>query len=178
MSVSRTVRPLFHLKQSNETLSGTVGTIINGQANVIANALSMIGPSSIALMPHMLHAGMFLARLPGETAPTDRGFGRVVETDEPKGISGRLLGYAFILTSALSTCMTGAVPDGRIPESKEGSSDPMFHRILTRFFLYTSAVMFMLAFFTVYFGGFHYVNGIFLNNFFPLLDRSMDGMKR
>lgn len=32
------------------------------------------------------------------------------------------------------------------------------------------AGIFMIAFFTIHFGGFHFVHGIFLNGFFPLLD--------
>jgi hypothetical protein len=44
-----------------------------------------------------------------------------------------------------------------------------------RFFAYTPSVVFTLGFFTLHFGGFHFVHGMFLNNFFPIYEGSPFG---
>ncbi len=42
--------------------------------------------------------------------------------------------------------------------------------VARRFFAYTPAVAFTLGFFTIHFGGFHFVHGMFLNTFFPIVE--------
>jgi hypothetical protein len=42
--------------------------------------------------------------------------------------------------------------------------------VARRFFAYTPAVVFTLGFFTLHFGGFHFVHGMFLNTFFPIVE--------
>lgn len=49
------------------------------------------------------------------------------------------------------------------------------HRAARRFFLLTPAVIFFLGFFTIHFGGFHFVHGLFLNGFFPIVEGSPFG---
>lgn len=74
-------------------------------------------------------------------------------------VSSLLVGYALIVWSIFST------PEAQLPpvelsvsagEQELGSIMPVFGRL------------FLLAFFTVHFGGFHYVHSIFLNGFFPI----------
>jgi hypothetical protein len=42
--------------------------------------------------------------------------------------------------------------------------------VARRFFTYTPYVLFTLGFFTIHFGGFHFVHGMFLNAFFPIVE--------
>ena len=65
------------------------------------------------------------------------------------------------LFSALNIIVSG---DGKAGSRSVGSI------FLQRFAALTPSVLFMLAFFTVHFGGFHFVHGLFLNGFFPLLE--------
>jgi hypothetical protein len=53
--------------------------------------------------------------------------------------------------------------------SPEGEPS-LIRLVATRFFTYTPYVAFTLGFFTVHFGGFHFVHGLFLNSFFPLVE--------
>jgi hypothetical protein len=54
-------------------------------------------------------------------------------------------------------------------------SETFWHKAARRFFLLTPSVIFFLGFFTVHFGGFHFVHGLFLNGFFPLVEGSPFG---
>ncbi len=149
-------------------------------------------------------------------------------------ISSLILGYSFILVSALSIYKKGIIPGaprgkGRAPHLQSaaakriqplmmnifvafvffmflgvrsglawlvlltclvfsllsfllgGSPGAEDHRkeritfIFRRFFTYTPAVVFLLGFFTVHFGGFHFVHGLFLNGFFPIVNDSPFG---
>jgi len=49
-------------------------------------------------------------------------------------------------------------------------AESLLHLAARRFFTYTPYVVFTLGFFTVHFGGFHFVHGLFLNGFFPLVE--------
>ena len=53
--------------------------------------------------------------------------------------------------------------------SREGKESTL-HLVARRFFTYTPYVAFTLGFFTVHFGGFHFVHSLFLNSFFPLVE--------
>ena len=58
-----------------------------------------------------------------------------------------------------------------IVSGDEGTGSRSFGSVfLRRFTALTPSVLFMLGFFTVHFGGFHFVHGLFLNGFFPLLE--------
>ena len=70
------------------------------------------------------------------------------------------------LFSALNIMVSG---DG---SSRSSSSGSIF---LQRFAALTPSVLFMLAFFTVHFGGFHFVHGLFLNGFFPITEWNPSG---
>jgi len=51
----------------------------------------------------------------------------------------------------------------------EGSGkETQYATILRRFLAYTPAVAFLLGFFTIHFGGFHFVHSMFLHGFFPI----------
>lgn len=52
--------------------------------------------------------------------------------------------------------------------AKDDSS--VIRGVARRFFAYTPSVVFMLGFFTLHFGGFHFVHGMFLNTFFPIYE--------
>jgi hypothetical protein len=54
-------------------------------------------------------------------------------------------------------------------EEGSGSGSPR-HVLISRFATLTPSVLFMLGFFTVHFGGFHFVHGLFLNGFFPIVE--------
>jgi Family of unknown function (DUF6498) len=71
-----------------------------------------------------------------------------------------IVGYGLILYG-LPMGMRGQIARA------EGSSTPAWARTIG---LAASAVgtLFMVAFFTVHFGGFHLVHGVFLNTFFPI----------
>lgn len=56
-----------------------------------------------------------------------------------------------------------------------GRRETVLHTAARRFFLLTPSVMFFLGFFTVHFGGFHFVHGLFLNGFFPIAPGSPFG---
>lgn len=56
---------------------------------------------------------------------------------------------------------------GRSKDAERGN-ETVIATILRRFFIYTPAVAFLLGFFTIHFGGFHFVHGMFLHGFFPL----------
>lgn len=73
-----------------------------------------------------------------------------------------------LLFSAASILLGGAAGD----EDPRESLSPC---ILRRFFAYTPTVVFMLGFFTIHFGGFHFVHGLFLNGFFPIINDSPFG---
>lgn len=45
----------------------------------------------------------------------------------------------------------------------------MLQRIVWRFVTYAPMAAFLIGFFSIHFGGFHFVHGLFLNNFFPLV---------
>lgn len=52
-----------------------------------------------------------------------------------------------------------------------GKDDPSVIRgVSRRFFAYTPSVVFTLGFFTLHFGGFHLVHGMFLNTFFSIYE--------
>ena len=69
-------------------------------------------------------------------------------------ISSLLVGYAFLVLHLF----TGATSRERLPSP-----------------LHVPAALFGLLFFTVHFGGFHFVHSVFLNEFFPLAGESSAG---
>jgi hypothetical protein len=79
----------------------------------------------------------------------------------PKSGTAWLVLLICTLFSALNIIVSG---DGKTGSRSVGSI------FLQRFAALTPSVLFMLAFFTVHFGGFHFVHGLFLNGFFPLLE--------
>jgi hypothetical protein len=75
------------------------------------------------------------------------------------------IAWSVLLVCALFSALTLIIP----AETDDGPRS--FRRVfLRRFASLTPAVLFMLAFFTVHFGGFHFVHGLFLNGFFPLVE--------
>ncbi len=70
------------------------------------------------------------------------------------------------LFSALNIMVAG---DGKATSRSTGSI------FLQRFAALTPSVLFMLGFFTVHFGGFHFVHGLFLNGFFPIVEWNPSG---
>jgi hypothetical protein len=48
--------------------------------------------------------------------------------------------------------------------------ESVIRTVVTRFFAFTPAVAFTLGFFSLHFGGFHFVHGLFLNSFFPIVE--------
>jgi hypothetical protein len=81
------------------------------------------------------------------------------------GISNRFAWLAFFLCALLSA---GGLFFRRAHEPG-ATVVPRYRVVLSRAFLFTPAVLFTLGFFTVHFGGFHFVHGLFLNTFFPLV---------
>lgn len=83
-------------------------------------------------------------------------------------LSSLLVGYALIVYGILSVAFRG------VPREPKPGAKPDLAQVLALlprgagFALRFAGAAFMLAFFTVHFGGFHYVHGIFLGLFFPL----------
>lgn len=77
------------------------------------------------------------------------------------------LAWAIILVSIMFTAL-GIILSGGDAQSSGRRHGP--RALLGRFFSYSPAVMFTLGFFTVHFGGFHFVHSLFLNGFFPLVE--------
>jgi hypothetical protein len=77
------------------------------------------------------------------------------------------LAWAIILVSIAFTAL-GHILSGRDDGTAAGR--PGLQIMLGRFFSFSPAVLFTLGFFTVHFGGFHFVHSLFLNGFFPLVE--------
>jgi hypothetical protein len=69
----------------------------------------------------------------------------------------------------------GAIAGGIAVERRARALHPALGRLLVSFLLCTPTICFTLAFFTVHFGGFYFVHGLFLNGFFPLIQGSPFG---
>jgi hypothetical protein len=85
-------------------------------------------------------------------------------------ISSLIIGYAFIVTSALSVFFR---PIGPTSESKTGARSLLAALALPPAVVFLGrclSVAFLLCFFTIHFGMFHFVHGLFLSMFFPLAD--------
>lgn len=78
---------------------------------------------------------------------------------------GSGIAWLVLLVCALFSALNIIVSEDEGSGSKSSRSI-----LLQRFAALTPSVLFMLAFFTVHFGGFHFVHGLFLNGFFPLLE--------
>lgn len=76
--------------------------------------------------------------------------------------------FTCLVFSGVS-CLLGAAAEG------EDRRTPTLLLVLRRFFAYTPSVVFLLGFFTIHFGGFHFVHGLFLNGFFPIINDSPFG---
>jgi hypothetical protein len=75
--------------------------------------------------------------------------------------------FAWIIL--LANLSFGAAAVYLAKTAREGSESPL-HTAARRVFTFTPCVAFTLGFFTVHFGGFHFVHGLFLNGFFPIVD--------
>lgn len=82
------------------------------------------------------------------------------------------LAWAIILVSVTFTALGMILSSG---ENENPGRRQGMRAILGRFFSYSPAVLFTLGFFTVHFGGFHFVHSLFLNGFFPLVTWSPFG---
>ena len=86
-------------------------------------------------------------------------------------ISSLIIGYAFIVTSALSVFFRPLTPNSEAAGDARRSllaalSLPPALAFIGR----CLSAAFLLLFFTIHFGMFHFVHGLFLNMFFPLAD--------
>lgn len=77
------------------------------------------------------------------------------------------LAWAIIFVSATLTTL-GYILSGD-EDGKSGRISGL-RTMLGQFCSYSPAVLFTLGFFTVHFGGFHFVHSLFLNGFFPLVE--------
>jgi len=75
-----------------------------------------------------------------------------------------------IFFAALSILLKDRSPDRGGPVLQNS-----VRRALWRFFTYLPMVVFILGFFTVHFGFFHFIHSIFLNGFFPIIEVSPFG---
>ncbi len=77
----------------------------------------------------------------------------------------RAISWLVLLVNAFFAGATLYLKYG--PGHDDGS---VIRSVATRFFAYTPAVAFTLGFFSLHFGGFHFVHGMFLNSFFPIVE--------
>ncbi len=86
-------------------------------------------------------------------------------------ISSLILGYAFIVTSAFSVFFRPSTPDTAASAARRAlfAAFPVPPALV--FLGKCLSVVFLLVFFTIHFGMFHFVHGLFLNMFFPLAAR-------
>jgi len=84
-------------------------------------------------------------------------------------ISSLSLGYTFLISSIVAKAIHQGISltDDEFPENKTKTIQPLFGWIIA-----IVGGIFTIVFFTVHFGMFHFVHGIFLNLFFPLLEVS------
>lgn len=84
-------------------------------------------------------------------------------------LSSLLVGYALIVYGILAAAFRSLPPGEPLPGGKPDLTMALAQLPAgASFALRTLGAAFMLAFFTVHFGGFHFVHGIFLGLFFPL----------
>jgi hypothetical protein len=86
-------------------------------------------------------------------------------------ISSLIIGYSFIVAMIVSSYLRGSPPMRRnLRASGSARVGPAFERTPLGRALLAPMTLFMLGFFTLHFGGFHFVHGLFLNGFFPLVE--------
>ncbi|MAT45229.1 MAG: hypothetical protein CL609_23115 [Anaerolineaceae bacterium] len=78
-------------------------------------------------------------------------------------ISSLTLGYAYLITGITASIMHGSV---NMPTKGGGST--IISRDQVPMVLVIGSAIFMMVFFTIHFGLFHFVHSVFLNLFFPL----------
>ena len=83
----------------------------------------------------------------------------------------RITGVVLLVVAASSVLTVGGALRNRL--GWENFPDP--GRGLARFVIMLPGALFMLGFFTFHFGLFHFVHGLFLNGFFPLLRKAPFG---
>ncbi len=127
------------------------------------------------------NAAGVLGRKPGEGAATAGGTVPSAASALPLnvfiGIACVALGLGPVTLGALAlVAASTALAIGGVLRDRPGWGlfpDP--ERGLARLLITLPSALFMLAFFTVHFGGFHFVHGLFLNSFFPLVGQSPFG---
>ncbi len=77
--------------------------------------------------------------------------------------------WLIILGSAVFAAMSLLLKD-RSLDSGEPALKNLVRRALWRLFTYLPMVVFILGFFSVHFGFFHFIHSIFLNGFFPIIE--------
>jgi hypothetical protein len=85
-------------------------------------------------------------------------------------ISSLVLGYAFIVTSALSVFSRPSTPNSENAAARRSLFAALPLPPALVFLGRCLSVAFLLCFFTIHFGMFHFVHGLFLGMFFPLAD--------
>lgn len=78
-------------------------------------------------------------------------------------ISSLTLGYAYLITGILASVVSGSV---NMPTKNSGSATITKDQM--PMVLVIGSAIFLIAFFTIHFGLFHFVHSVFLNLFFPL----------
>jgi hypothetical protein len=86
-------------------------------------------------------------------------------------LSSLLVGYTMILWAIFSPGLR--IGRGVMNDWTQVAAEPL--KSAAGLTLITVAGLFMLAFFTVHFGGFHFVHSVFLNGFFPVLPNAGRG---
>jgi len=82
--------------------------------------------------------------------------------------------WLIILGSIIFAAMSILLRDRSI-DSGEPALKNLVRRALWRLFTYLPMVVFILGFFSVHFGFFHFIHSIFLNGFFPIIEVSPFG---
>jgi hypothetical protein len=85
-------------------------------------------------------------------------------------ISSLIIGYAFIVTSALSVFFRPLTPNSGAAAGRQSLFAALSLPPALIFLGRCLSVAFLLLFFTIHFGMFHFVHGLFLNMFLPLTD--------
>lgn len=163
-----------------------ISSLVVGYSFIVVTALSSYASDTVPEMPRGRRKRVADNSVSGAEAPEDRAQVAVpaaVRKLQPLAMNVFVVIASFMFLGPRSeipwTILLFSAGFGGIAvmlsRGGRGGREPFAHKAARRFFLLTPSVVFFLGFFTIHFGGFHFVHGLFLNGFFPIVEGSPFG---